>query len=90
MLLEESSGSMRAIRCDEPHYPVFDEFKSASYAKRYQLLCERLVERQLYAAAALELSPADTDQHQALSPATSIRNLFAEFAGRLLAAREAS
>ncbi len=90
MLLEESQGSMRAIRCEEPHYPVFEEFKGACYAKRYQLLCERLVERQLYAAAALELSPADTDQHRALSPATSIRNLFAEFAGRLLAAREAT
>lgn len=88
MLLEESSASLRSVRCDEPHYPVFEEFKDASYAKRYQLLCERLVERQLYAAAALELSPANTNEHRALSPATSIRNLFAEFAGRLLAARE--
>ena len=88
ILLEESPGSLRSIRCDEPHYPVFDEFKDASYAKRYQLLCERLVERQLYAAAALELSLANTADHRSLSPATSIRNLFAEFAGRLLAARE--
>ena len=88
MLLEESPGSLRSIRCDEPNYPVFAEFKDASYAKRYQLLCERLVERQLYAAAALELSPANTSDHRPLSPATSIRNLFAEFAGRLLAARE--
>jgi hypothetical protein len=88
MLLEECPESLRAVRCDEPHYPVFDEFKDASYAKRYQILCERLVERQLYSAAALELTPAGTDQHRALSQATSIRNLFAEFAGRLLAARE--
>lgn len=88
MLLEECPGSLRAVRCDEPHYPVFAEFRDASYAKRYQILCERLVERQLYSAAALELTPAHTDQHRALSQATSIRNLFAEFAGRLLAARE--
>lgn len=87
MLLEECEGSMRSVRCEEPHYPVFREFVDASYAKRYQILCERLVERQLYTAAALELTPTKKDSHRALSPATSIQNLFAEFAGRVLAAR---
>ena len=87
MLLEESDASLAAVKCDEPHYPVFDEFRSASYARRYQILCERLVERQLYSAAALELTPANSPQHRALSPATSIRNLFAEFAGKLLASQ---
>lgn len=88
MLLEECDASLASVRCDEPHFPVFDEFKTASYARRYQILCERLVERQLYSAAALELSPRGQRTHRALSPATSLRNLFAEFAGRLLAARE--
>lgn len=87
MLLEDCPASRVAVRCDEPHYPVFPEFRSASYARRYQILCERLVERQLYSAAALELTPSGSGQHQSLSPATSIRHLFAEFAGRLLAAR---
>ncbi|MBB5015390.1 PaeR7I family type II restriction endonuclease [Rehaibacterium terrae] len=87
MLLEECEASLTPVRCEEPHYPVFDEFREASYAHRYQILCERLVERQLYSAAALELSPAGSDRHRALSPATSIRNLFAEFAGKLLAAQ---
>lgn len=86
MLLEDCESSRAAIRCDEPHFPVFDEFRGASYAQRYQILCERLVERQLYSAAALELTPANSKAHSALSPATSIRNLFAEFAGRILAA----
>lgn len=87
MLLEECRGSLSPVRCDEPHYPVFKEFRDASYAVRYQMLCERLVERQLYSAAALELTKPGTDEHRALSEATSIRNLFAEFAGRLLAAQ---
>lgn len=87
MLLEECEGSLSPVRCEEPHYPVFEEFDDASYARRYQILCERLVERQLYSAAALELTTADSDRHRALSPATSLRNLFAEFAGRLLAAQ---
>ena len=88
MLLEECDASMRSVRCDEPHYPVFEEFCDASYARRYQILCERLVERQLYSAAALELTPTGKDSHRALSPATSIRNMFSEFAGRILAAVE--
>lgn len=86
MLLEECDASMRSVRCDEPHFPVFEEFRSASYARRYQILCERLVERQLYSAAALELTPTGKDEHRSLSPATSIRNMFSEFAGRILAA----
>lgn len=88
MLLEECAGSMRPVRCDEPHFPVFEEFRDASYAKRYQILCERLVERQLYSAAALELTPTGTSEHRPLSPATSIRNMFSEFAGRILAAAQ--
>ena len=88
MLLEECDASMRSVRCDEPHYPVFGEFRDASYARRYQILCERLVERQLYSAAALELTPTGEDNHRALSAATSLRNMFSEFAGRILAAAQ--
>jgi len=89
MLLEECEKSTRPVRCAEPHFHVFPEFQGASYAQRYQILCERLVERQLYGGAALVLSPADkglpAGAHRALSPATSLRNLFAEFAGRVAA-----
>lgn len=88
MLLQECADSEREVQCAEPHFPVFPEFNGASYARRYQLLCERLVERRLYSAAALELSVAGTATCQPLSAATSIRNLFAEFAGRVLAAGE--
>lgn len=88
MLLEECDASLRSVRCDAPHYPVFAEFEGASYARRYQILCERLVERQLYSAAALELTQSGENTHRAMSPATSIRNLFSEFAGRALAATQ--
>ncbi len=89
MLLEECERSTTEVRCVEPHFPVFPEFKGASYARRYQLLCERLVERRLYSAAALELTPTGQDTCTSMSPATSIKNLFAEFAGRVLAASAA-
>ena len=88
MLLEECDASMRAVRCEEPHFPVFDEFRDASYARRYQILCERLVERQLYSAACLLLTPTGQASHRSLSAATGVRGLFSEFAGRLLAAQE--
>lgn len=62
------------------------EVRDASYAKRYQILCERLMERQLYSAAALELTPTGLDTYR---PLTTARNLFAEFAGLVLAATQA-
>ncbi|HEY2346119.1 MAG TPA: PaeR7I family type II restriction endonuclease [Xanthomonadaceae bacterium] len=88
MLLEDNDKSNRPVRCEEPHYPVFKEFQAASYAMRYRILCERLVERQLYSAAALMLTPTRQDSYRSMSSATSIRNLFAEFAGRVLAAAQ--
>lgn len=90
MLLEECPGSLRPIGVEEPNYRVFPEFRGASYAQRYQILCERLVERQLYGSAALVLSKADTGaamgEHRSLSDATGLKTLFAEFAARALAA----
>jgi len=85
MLLEDCPASNSPVKVQEPHYKVFDEFRNASYAQRCQILCERLAERHLYAAAALELSPRSTREHRALSAATSLRSLFKEFAGRMLA-----
>lgn len=92
MLLESCEESTRPVTAESAQYRVFAEFAGASYADRYRLLCERLVERGLYDAAALAMSPrpsGTTPCWSALSPATSIRNLYAELAGRLLAAVEA-
>lgn len=92
MLLEECAGSTTAVRVDEPNFRVFPEFRGASYARRYQLLCERPVERQLYGAAALVLSRAEagaaSGEHRSLSEATSLRSLFAEFAARAAASND--
>lgn len=92
MLLEECEGSTRPVDAAAAQYPIFPEFRGASYAVRYRMLCERLVERGLYNAAALLMSPSDAAEPatwSSLSPATGVRNLFAELSGRLLAAREA-
>lgn len=90
MLLEDCAKSTTPVGVSEPNYKVFPEFRGASYAQRYQLLCERLVERQLYGAAALVLSKpgmgASHGEYRSLSEATSLRSFFAEFAGRVAAA----
>jgi len=56
MLLEDTCKSQTPVRVSEPHFEVFEEFKEASYAKRYELFCERLVRERLYDATCLLLS----------------------------------
>jgi len=56
MLLEDTPKSQSSVRVTETHFEVFDEFKEASYAKRYELFCERLVRERLYDSACLLLS----------------------------------
>jgi hypothetical protein len=51
MLLEECDGSTRPVAVAEPHFKVFSEFSSASYARRYELLLRKLVHEKLYDAA---------------------------------------
>ncbi len=56
MLLDDVPKSTMPVRVDEPHFEVFTEFKNASYAKRYELFCERLMRERLYDGACLILS----------------------------------
>lgn len=42
-LLEDCPPSKCPIRVSEAHFSVFPEFRKASYAQRYELLCRKLV-----------------------------------------------
>jgi len=55
-LLEDCEGSRRPVKVKEPHFKVLPEFVNASYAKRYELFCRKLVRERHYNAAALLLS----------------------------------
>lgn len=48
MLLEEAPKSTSPVRVGEPHFKVFEVFRDASYAKRYELFCQRLMRERLY------------------------------------------
>ena len=55
-MLEDCSGSTHPVSVSEPHFRVFDDFRDASYLKRYELFCRKLVlERQYTAAVSTEV-----------------------------------
>jgi len=51
-VLEDCEGSCRPVKVKEPHFKVFPEFMNASYAKRYELFCRKLVRERHYNTAA--------------------------------------
>ncbi|HPH40651.1 MAG TPA: PaeR7I family type II restriction endonuclease [Candidatus Fermentibacter daniensis] len=84
MLLEDATHSTRPVSVAEPHFPVFDEFRGASYAKRYEILLTKMVRERLYDAASLILSPRDSGQEGTYSePCEELA--FANFAESLIA-----
>lgn len=61
MLLEDCPDSRSPVGVGEPHFKVFREWHGASYARRYELFCQRLVRERMYDAACFILSPRPTD-----------------------------
>ncbi len=58
LLLEDCKGSTGTVGVDEPHFPVFPEFKGSSYAKRYELILRKLVLKKLFDGSSLLMSTA--------------------------------
>lgn len=88
MLLEESPESSRPVRDKSPHFDVFPEFQGASYAGRYDILCQRLIKEKLYTEAALMLSPqsaAKDGHYSGLSEMTSLKGFVASLAAHCAA-----
>jgi len=59
MLLEEAPKSTAPVKNREPFFKVDPELKNASYKKRYEIYCRRLVRERLYDAACFLTSSAD-------------------------------
>ncbi len=51
-MLEDCDASNRSVGVQEPHFKVFPEFVGASYMKRYELFCRKLVLERHYTASA--------------------------------------
>jgi hypothetical protein len=61
-LLEDCEKSQRPVTVREPHFQVFPDFQDASYAKRYELFCKKLVLERQYDATAFLMSRRDQGQ----------------------------
>ncbi|MFH0981715.1 MAG: PaeR7I family type II restriction endonuclease [Planctomycetota bacterium] len=61
LLLEDCEESRIPVSVREPHFKVFEEFREASYQKRYELLCRKLMRERHYEAAAFITSPREDD-----------------------------
>ncbi|MGD0919863.1 MAG: PaeR7I family type II restriction endonuclease [Thermodesulfobacteriota bacterium] len=50
-MLEDCEASNRPVGVQEPHFKVFPEFVGASYMRRYELFCRKLVLERHYTAS---------------------------------------
>ena len=55
-LLEDCDKSRSPVGVKESHFPVFPEFRTSSYAQRYEILLTKLVRDRLYDSACLLMS----------------------------------
>lgn len=93
MVLEEAKASLQPVSVQEPHFKVFEEFRDASYAKRYELLLTKLVRERLYDSAALILTNQETGrngQYREPSMELSFENLLVSLRARAAAIGEVS
>lgn len=59
-MLEDCPSSNRPVKVNESHFPVFPEFVDASYMRRYEIFCRKLVLERHYTAAAFISSTEDS------------------------------
>lgn len=55
-VLEDCSASRTPVQVAEPHFSVLPEFQGASYAKRYELFCQKMVRERHFTAACFLLT----------------------------------
>jgi hypothetical protein len=87
-LVEDAPKSRATVKTTSPHFAIFDEFVAASYLKRYDLLCQKLVKEQLYTAATLITSPrsaVETGEFSKMSAMTGLKTFVTALAGHTAA-----
>ena len=88
MVVEDAPGSTKSVKDKCTHFPVFPVFEGASYLKRYDILCQRLVREQLYTAASMIATPrtaSNSGAYREISEMTGLKNFVASFAGHIAA-----
>lgn len=81
-LLDDNRKVHNPVKLSERYFPVDPVFKGASYAKRYEVLCQRLVYERLYDAACLTLATnSSSTQVSHPSPQLDFRQFVAKLQG---------
>lgn len=86
MVVEDAAKSRSIVKDKSPHFPVFPEFVDASYLKRYDILCKRLIQEQLYTSASVVATPrtaSATGDYSEMSAITGLRSFVVSFAGHI-------
>jgi hypothetical protein len=87
-VVQECPDSKSPVRFSSPHFAAMKEFENTSYVNRYEILCRKLVQEQLYEAAALVLTKEEaigTGEFRAASKLTSPHRFAATLAGKIAA-----
>ncbi|MFA5904262.1 MAG: PaeR7I family type II restriction endonuclease [Desulfobacula sp.] len=58
-MLEDCGSSNSPVRVKESHFKVFPEFVGASYMKRYELFCRKLILERHYSSSSLIVSDSE-------------------------------
>lgn len=88
MMVEDAAESRRPVDVVSPHFPVFEDFRDASYIERYDLLCQRLIQEQLYTSATVitaRREAIDTGDFLNISTMTSLTAFVTALAGHVAA-----
>ncbi len=90
ILVEDALGSRKPVEVASPHFPADPAFQNGSYQTRMRVLCERLMEQQLYDCAAVLTTPRERSTGKRypfadLSPETSFRKLVTRLAAHVAA-----
>jgi hypothetical protein len=86
MMVEDAPESRNPVKDSSPHFPIFNEFKDASYLQRYDVLCQRMVQEHLYTVASLITSKRNsvhTGEFTSLSEMTSLKTFITSLAGHV-------
>ncbi|GBQ57535.1 PaeR7I family type II restriction endonuclease [Komagataeibacter swingsii] len=89
VMVEDADKSRRpSKRESSQHFPIFEEFRGASYLDRYDILCKKLALESLYTAACVLASPRSavtTGEYEDMSDLTSLKSFVASFAAHIAA-----
>lgn len=86
IMVEDAPESRRPVTNSSSHFPVFSEFNRTSYLERYDLLCQKLVQEQLYSTASIitsARSAATTGVYSNLSAMTNLKTFITSLAGHI-------